>query len=127
MQLTRKAVQLAREENSLEKDIRFEYQGSGTMENMPEDKKLEYEKSKKRVREIFEEAMKRGIAIITAVKIESKERPKSATAFFINGTNPVETIGILTLTIERIKKAISEYAESIMMEDSDNETPKYIG
>lgn len=118
---------LAREENSLNKDTKFEYHGSGAMENMPEDKKLEYEENKKHVREIFEGAMKCGIAIITAVKTEGKERPKSATAFFINGTNPVETIGILTLTIERIKKAISEYAESIMMEGSDNEAPKYIG
>ena len=117
---------LTREESSLEKDKKFTYHGKGKIEDMPEDKRREYEENKKHVEKIFRDAMDgNGIIIINAIGGEHKNE----CAFFINGTNPISTLGILAVTIERIKKVMQENMSSMIMEESDidSEPSKYIG
>ena len=121
-----RSMQPRREENSLENDKKFTYHGKGKIEDMPEDKRREYEENKKHVEKIFRDAMDgNGIIIINAVGGEHKNEA----ALFINGTNPITTVGILAVTIERVRKVMQENIQGMIMEDSDtdSEPSKYIG
>jgi hypothetical protein len=111
------------------KNTQFEYHGMGTIKDMPEDKRREYEENKKNVRRIFEDAMENGVIAITSTKtLPQKGSQHHDSAIFINGVNPVETLGIIAMTIQRLKMVMDNYLNKEMMGESDDGEPsRYIG